>query len=121
MRIVEVFLDTLRRLFEHVFGGHAFQLGHGPRRHPGANSMLQVGIESLFGIEFWTVAWQIEQLDAVQPFGYPRFDRLAVTHMKVVQGQEHLAIVRSASLINALRNSISRSVLKASSMIIQRK
>ena len=57
--------------FEHVFGGGEFQFGLGAYWHFRSYGMLEVGIETLFRIQFRAVAGQIEQLDLVLALSGP--------------------------------------------------
>mgnify|MGYP007073623121 CR=1 FL=1 len=65
------------------------QLQFGTRRCQLRDGLFDIGIGHLVGVEFWTVAGQVKNLDGVGVLGQPGLDRLGMVHPQVVQNQEY--------------------------------
>ena len=78
-RVLKEALDERGGLFEleHVFGCSGFQLCFCSHRHLGTDGVLEIGIESLLGIELWAIARQVEEFDLIFALGGPRLNRFA--------------------------------------------
>lgn len=57
----------------------------------GFDSLFQVTVETLVGIQFRCVTRQVKDLDPLAAFGQPLFDRSAVMHAQVIEHQKDFA------------------------------
>src|SRR5215204_441673 len=57
----------------------------------GRDSLLQIGVQALVGVELWAVGRKIKHLQALHLLRQPFAHQLGMVHPEVVQDQEHLA------------------------------